>query len=156
MNTEKTNEDRAKEVGSADDFADCKMCLGMASRRASRMITRAFERRLRPLGIRAPQFSILTVLMLAGPATIGQFAEWLGVERTTLSRNLDLVEAKGWIKIEAGAEDARSRLVSITQEGRAAAQRALPAWREAQEAAKSALGEAGVQSLHKLARTPIA
>ena len=131
---------------------ECGDCLCLASRRAARALTRAFDRQLRPLGIRATQFSILTNLLLRGPLTIGELAEYLGVDRTTLTRNLALVEADGWVDIRPG-DDARSRVVAATRKGRAAATAALPAWRKAQQSASTAIGRSGVDALHALARS---
>jgi len=133
------------------DLIACNHCLCLASRRAARTLTRAFDRALRPHGIRATQFSILTVLLLRGKLTIGELAEHLGVERTTLTRNLALIEEAGWVDIRPG-EDARSRLVAATRKGRAAVTAALPAWRKAQQAAAAALGHGAVDALHALAR----
>jgi len=137
------------------DIADCRACLCLASRRASRSITRAFDRRLRPHGIRGTQFSILVALIEGGPTTIGELAGFLGIERTTLTRNLDVVAAQGWVKIGVGSEDARSRIVAVSQDGRKAVAAALPAWREAQNAAVAALGPAGTNALRALAGMPI-
>ena len=136
--------------------AAARNCLCLASRRASRAITRAFDRRLRPHGIRATQFSILVMLIEGGPATMGDLADALGLERTTLSRNLDLIVARGWVKIRVGDEDARSRDVAITGAGRRAVVAALPAWREAQTAAIAALGPAGSDALRSLAAMQVA
>jgi len=134
------------------DLKECGDCLCLASRRAARALTRAFDRHMRPHGIRATQFSILTNLMLRGPLPIGELAEFLGVERTTLTRNLALVEAEGWVDIRPG-EDARARVVAVTKKGRAAVTSALPAWRKAQHAASAAIGRGGVEALRALARS---
>lgn len=133
------------------DIAACRACLCLASRRASRAITRAFDRRLRPHGIRATQFSILVTLIERGPTPIGELAESLGLERTTLSRNLDVVAAQDWVKIRVGSEDGRSRIAAVTRVGRRAVVGALPAWREAQNAAVAALSPAGSNALRALA-----
>src|SRR4026208_379603 len=90
----------------------CADCLCLASRRAARTITRAFDRQLRPYGIRATQFTILTTLELRGPTPIGELAEALGMERTTLTRNLALLEAERWVEIRADQDDARARIVA--------------------------------------------
>lgn len=139
----------------SSDITACRACLCLASRRASRAITRAFERRLRPYGIRATQFSILVTLIERGPSNIGELAESLGVERTTLSRNFfDLIAARGWVKIGVGSEDARSRDVAITKVGRNAIAAALPAWREAQNAAVALLSPAAANAIRSLAGMP--
>jgi DNA-binding MarR family transcriptional regulator len=138
------------------DLLACRSCLCLASRRASRAITRAFDRRLRSCGIRSTQFSILVTLMERGPTTIGDLAEALGIERTTLTRNLRVVEDRGWVKISVGDLDGRSRVVMATRKGRTAVATALPSWREAQDAAAAALGRSGFAALHALADTAIA
>jgi DNA-binding MarR family transcriptional regulator len=137
------------------DLLACRECLCLASRRASRAITRAFDRQLRPHGIRATQFSILVNLMERGPTTIGDLAEALGIERTTLTRNLSVVEDRGWVKIGVGLSDARSRVVMATPKGRRAVSAALPAWRRAQADAVAAVGRSGVTALHTLSGTAL-
>jgi len=131
------------------DVFECSACLCLASRRAARAVTRAFDRELRPYGIRATQFSMLVMLMLRGPLAIGELAESLGVERTTLTRNLALTEREGWVAIRPG-DDARSRIVAATKKGRAAVTAALPAWRQAQLAATAAIGDVGIDVLRAL------
>jgi DNA-binding MarR family transcriptional regulator len=133
---------------------ECADCLGLASRRAARALSRSYERKLRPHGIRIGQFSALTALMLRGPLTVGTLADFLGVERTTLTRNLALIEAKRWVAIHPG-KDARSRVVEVTAAGRARVAEAFPAWREAQAAAREAMGSAGAKSLLGLAQKPV-
>ena len=135
----------------AIDLSECPDCLCWASRRAARKITRAFDRHLRPHGVRITQFTILVMLMLAGPLTIGELADKLSIERTTLSRNLALMESAAWINIRPG-DDARSRVVSVTGKGRAAVSASLNAWRRAQAAVAAAIGPSGVGALRALSR----
>lgn len=125
---------------------ECLDCLCLASRKAARALTRAYDRKLRPLGMRATQFSLLVLINGFGPITMGKLAEVSATERTTLTRNLALLESAEWIRVQAG-EDARKRSVSLTKKGSAALERARPLWREAQAQAKAMLGEAGTASL---------
>ncbi len=137
------------------DLMACAGCLCLASRRAARSITAAFERSLRPHGIRATQFTTLVMLMLRGPTPIGELAESLGMERTTLSRNLDLLEAKGWAESRPGADDSRARVARVTAEGQVVVRAALPQWRQAQDAVAQAVGDPGVDALRRLAQATI-
>ena|SRR5437660_873211 len=134
------------------NLAECADCLCLASRRAARTITRAFEKQLRPHGIRAPQFSLLALLELKGPQTIGALADALGADRTTLTRNLALVERQSLVRIRPG-DDARSRIVTIAPKGRSALKNAFPAWRKAQSALSAAIGRQMADSLRQLARS---
>jgi DNA-binding MarR family transcriptional regulator len=138
-------------MASRTDLSDCAGCLCLASRRAARVITRAYDRRLRPFGIRTTQFTVLVMLILRGPLTIGELAEALGIERTTLSRNLALLEGEGWIVLRPG-DDARERIAAVTPKGRKRVGEALPAWKKAQRAASAAIGGAGVTALRALAQ----
>src|SRR5258705_12357167 len=68
-------------------------------------------------GVRATQFTILSQLMLRGEMPIGKLAGILGMERTTLTRNLTLLEQRKWISVKAG-DDPRSRMIGIPPQGR--------------------------------------
>jgi DNA-binding MarR family transcriptional regulator len=79
------------------------------------------------------QFTLLTVLSLGGPLPLSRVAERLGMERTTLTRNLRPLVSGGLITVEGGA-DRRVRTLAITEKGHRAAVAALPYWRKAQRA----------------------
>ena len=106
-------------------------CFCLASRQAARKITRLYDSYMQGSGVRVTQFTILSQLMLRGEMPIGKLAGLLGMERTTLSRNLTLLEGKNWISISAG-EDPRSRMIAITAQGRGVVRRGFPHWSKAQ------------------------
>lgn len=107
-------------------------CHCLAARREARAITRFYEEKLRPHGLRATQFSILAVLALKGPAPMSEIADLLGLERTTLTRRAAPLERNGWIRT-ARTEDARLRPLRLTPSGRRKLKAAFPAWKEAQD-----------------------
>lgn len=135
------------------DTIETTACLCLAARRAAREITRAFDRGLRGHGLRATQFTLLSALDLAGPQAIGELADLLGTERTTLTRNLARVEEHGLVAIRAG-RDARARIASLTPRGRRVLRRALPAWRSVQEELVASIGAGSAASLRRLAGGP--
>jgi DNA-binding MarR family transcriptional regulator len=139
----------------APDISACASCLCLASRQAARAITSSYDRRLRPHGLRTTQFTILAMLMLRGPTALGELAKGLGLERTTLTRNLALLESKGWVSIRSGDTDSRSRIIAVTGAGRSLVHAAYPDWRRVQQQVSGSIGDAGVKALHKLARTAI-
>jgi DNA-binding MarR family transcriptional regulator len=106
-------------------------CRCLAARRKARSITRLFETRLRPHGLRATQFSVLAALALKGPTPISELAEFLALERTTLTRGATLLARNGWVA-STPSEDARRRPLRLTRAGRRKLGQALPAWRQAQ------------------------
>jgi DNA-binding MarR family transcriptional regulator len=119
-------------MSAAVDLSLCARCHCLAARRQARAITRFYDARLRPHGLRATQFSILAALALLGPTPTGALAERLGLERTTLTRGAALLERHGWVRA-APSEDARERPLRLTRAGRRKLEAAYPAWKAAQE-----------------------
>lgn len=128
------------------EFAECLACSCFAARRAARAITQHYEQHLKPSGLRVTQFTLLVLLELTGPQPLSRFAAQMGVERTTLTRNLQLLLARGWVT-GSGTGDKRVRMLAITRKGTAAARAALPHWREAQRSIARRLGNTAIQAL---------
>jgi DNA-binding MarR family transcriptional regulator len=132
------------------DYMACASCFCLASRQAARRITRLYDSRMQPSGIRVTQFTILSQLMLRGEMPIGKLAAFLGMERTTLTRNLTLLEQQKWISSKAG-DDPRSRMLAITAQGRGMVRRGFPHWSKAQAQVGKMLGADGQAALKLLA-----
>lgn len=116
------------------------VCACRKMREASRKITRMYDEFLRPAGIKTTQFTMLAVVARMDAATLTELAKILGLDRTTLSRNLRPLERDGLIEVSAEGYR-RARSVNITNEGIAAMEKALPLWRSAQKSLKRRLGE---------------
>jgi DNA-binding MarR family transcriptional regulator len=129
-------------MDTAMDLSACKACYCLAARRAARAITRLYEKKLRPHGLRATQFSILAALALKGPTPVSELAELLGLERTTLTRSAALLERNGWIAT-APSEDARKHPLRLTEAGRRKLEGAFPAWKEVQELVGQKIADGG-------------
>ena len=119
-----------------DSAANC-ACFNI--RKAARAVTQMYDEMLRKTGLRATQYSILQVTMRIGPATVMRLAEVLVTDRTTLTRNLALLENQGFVAITEG-EDRREHEVTITEGGRKVLAKAYPLWREAQEKMAGRMG----------------
>jgi DNA-binding MarR family transcriptional regulator len=132
------------------DYMGCAGCFCLASRQAARKITRLYDSYMQGSGVRATQFTILSQLMLRGEMPIGKLAGILGMERTTLTRNLTLLEQQKWISIKAG-DDPRSRMIGITAQGRGMVRRGFPYWSKAQAQVGKMLGADGQAALKVLA-----
>lgn len=114
------------------DLSATKNCHCLAARRRAREITRLYEEKLRPHGLRATQFSVLAALAQKGPTPLGELADVLGLERTSLTRTANRMEDEGWLT-EGESSDARVRTLTLTTAGREKVHSAYPAWREAQD-----------------------
>ncbi|MET3900246.1 DNA-binding MarR family transcriptional regulator [Devosia sp. UYZn731] len=121
-------------MNAPDDFAECQSCRCAAARRQAHKLTRRYDAALRPHDLNIEQFTLLVNLIVGGPTPIALLAERLGLERTTLTRNLAVVSKRGWIDIMRG-EDQRERVVVILLAGQQKADDARPAWKRAQAAA---------------------
>lgn len=114
-------------------------CVCFRLRRAARAITQFYESQLQRHGLRATQTPILG--MLAGGAELGmaELSTKLGMDRTTLLRNLRPLERQGCIEVVRTGPRARVQ-VRITAAGKAALARLLPDWGTTQATVLGVLG----------------
>ena len=91
-------------TANAINFADTRQCACSAARRKSRELTRFYERAMRGSGLRAAQFTLLATLIQTGPTPTTRLADFLGLDRTTLTRNLRPLHREGHVTIEDGAD----------------------------------------------------
>src|SRR5918911_2099329 len=95
-------------------------CACFNTRKASRALTQLYDDVLRPSGLRITQFTLLMVLRGYGPMSINNLAEATVTDRTTLTRNLAILEEQGLVRSQSGS-DARVRIVELTKAGDEAA-----------------------------------
>jgi len=107
-------------------------CICTSYRRVTRRITAFYDRKLAPSGLTVTMFSVLRNAAAQQQATISALSRLLELERSTLGRNLKVLERKGLIALPTGT-DGRTRNVEVTTSGRAALEQALHYWREAQK-----------------------
>jgi DNA-binding MarR family transcriptional regulator len=109
-------------------------------RRTSRALTQLYEQALRPLGLRAAQFTILQALELAGEVSQAQLGEMLVMDSTSLTRTLPIMVRQGWIAERRG-KDRRERRLRLSSAGEAKLRRALPVWEKVQSRLQGQVGQ---------------
>src|ERR1700693_3028558 len=114
-------------------------CMCASFRRASRILTQHYDTALRPLGLRATQFTLLQALSLAGEVSQRTLGEILAIDSTTLTRTLAIMGRRGWIASRSG-KDRRERWLSLSEIGRAEFKRARPHWEKVQQGLRARLG----------------
>ncbi len=124
-------------------------CMCANFRRVARALTQRYDAALRPLGLTITQFTILQALSLAGEPTQGELGELLAMDSTTLTRTLAIMSRNGWIGKRHGA-DRRERRLRLTRAGESEFNRAVPNWRNAQEALREQFGKGRWDELTKL------
>jgi DNA-binding MarR family transcriptional regulator len=116
-----------------------RICAVYNLRRTTRLVSQAYDRALRPLGLKITQFSLLVAAHTLDDLVLTKLAKNMGMDRTTLSRNLRLLEKKGMVRIEKG-EDQRELRVALTDQGYGILKQAIPLWEKAQERVMNGVG----------------
>lgn len=114
-------------------------CLCFQARKAARAVTRFYDRHFAGAPVEPAQFNLLVGLHLSQPVALARLATHMGLDRTTFTRNLRLLQRDGLVEIRRGG-DAREHLLSLSAAGEQALRDALPHWQRAQKAAIAALG----------------
>ncbi len=123
-------------------------CPGFQARATARAVTRYYNACFRPLGLTAEQFSLLVGVEAADGATLIDLALSAGIDATTLSRNIQNLESRGWVRAKGGRGRAGKRL-SLTNAGRRLLVDALPAWRRAKMELSHRLGDEKLRSVRR-------
>jgi len=134
----------AKATASVEQIASS--CIAGRVRLLSRVITNLYDDALRPFGVKLSQGNVLAVTARLGVARPAQVCDILELDPSTLSRTVDRMAANGWLEVVPD-EDGRSQPFRLTAEGRRLMERTLPAWEQAQAAAKKLLGDDGLRLL---------
>ena len=122
-------------------------CLCLHMQRAARALARHFDDALKPAGVTNGQFSLLMALNRPEPATIGQAATTLAMDRTTLTAALKPLERRGLVEVAVDNADKRSRRLTLTMAGRAVLTAALPLWVSSHAAIEDSMGDDGADRL---------
>jgi DNA-binding MarR family transcriptional regulator len=125
-----------------------KSCANANLRRATRALTRLYDQILAPSGLLTTQFTLLVACAVAGPAPISTLADALAMDRTTLARNLKLLERHNLVILIPG-EDRRERIVMLSEKSYPALSKALPLWQEAQTQVIESFGQDRLDDLLK-------
>ncbi len=125
-------------------------CLCLASQRAARLLARRFDRAFQELGITNNQFSLLMTLTGVQPPALSGLAEFLGMDRTTLTAALKALQRRGLVSVAVDAGDARVKRPQLTPAGLQLVKSALPVWRAEHTALEKQLVDADAHELRRL------
>ena len=125
-------------------------CTAVRLRLINRVVTSIYDRELRPVGLTICQLGILVVLLRRGRARPTEVCDLLQLDASTLSRNIERMNAAGWVR-PVPADDGRSHWLTPTAKGRRLFTKALPYWQRAQRQTVSLLGDTGVEAISAVA-----
>lgn len=117
----------------------------------NRMITAIYDEALAGVGLKVSQFNLLVAAVNREGARPAELAKLLAMDESTLSRNVERMCARGWLRLERGV-DRRSHLIRVTEKGQGLIRKGYPAWRKAQEEISRRLGADNVAALKSILR----
>jgi DNA-binding MarR family transcriptional regulator len=126
-------------------------CFNLAMRKSSRLITQFYEERLKQVGLKVGQFSILRAVYFKKETTNKDLQQILVLDQTTLSRNLKPLFRDLYLQTSVDSNDGRLKTISLTSEGKELYEKALPIWQQAQKDIVSKLGNKQAGQIQDLA-----
>jgi DNA-binding MarR family transcriptional regulator len=127
-------------------------CACATSRQVARVLTQLYDSRLRSTGMEAPQFALMMTLEKQGPCSQADLGRRYALDKTTVSRNLKLLERNGWIASRP-ASDKRKRQFTLTPAGRERLAAAKPEWKKAQTELRSGMTGEEWDAMFRVFRT---
>jgi DNA-binding MarR family transcriptional regulator len=144
------DEDKRKHIKSIG-----KRCACFNLRRAARLVTKRFDDAFRDFGLKATQLSVLMSIYYAPHLPLSRLAHSLGMDRTSLTRNLKILVGRNLVMVEE-SDDKRERRISVTEEGEKMLKDVFPIWRKVQGEIEEILGGEHwgnlLSGLHEVAR----
>ena len=125
-------------------------CLAVRVRLINRAVTALYDAALRPSGLRSSQMNVLVAVARLGEPRPADVCRALRLEKSTLSRDVEIMKARGWLESDPPA-GGRNQVLRITPQGLELLGRVAPAWERAQEEARRRIGEADVEALMRIA-----
>src|ERR1700736_327115 len=126
-------------------------CACAEVRRIARKLTSLYDTSLAPAEITITQYSLLANIGRAGQLSHSGLADKLGMDRTTLTRNLRPLIKAQWVAVTSG-EDRRQHLLQLTAAGKKKVDRTLPLWEKIQRRFIAEIGTQSFQELRTLLR----
>ena len=125
-------------------------CIAVRVRLINRVITALYDEALRPFGLRISQANILTAVAHMGEARPAEVSRILRIEKSTLSRDVELMRRNGWVESDPPA-GGRNQTVRLTPDGVKLLDRIGPSWEKAQAEAKLLIGQDAEAALRQMA-----
>ena len=132
-----------------DDSRHNTPCYCLKLRTAARMVTGIYDRAVSPFGLRVTQFGLLSRFNRIGPLSMSELTDCMCLDRTTLVRNLAILQKQGLIE-STPAPDRRAKVLRLTPAGSALMKKARPAWDKVQKQMEEILPEQDRQAIDEI------
>jgi DNA-binding MarR family transcriptional regulator len=125
-------------------------CYCAALRAATRRLGAAYDAALEPFGINIAQFSLMRNIARRQSISLTDLGKMLELDRSTIGRNVRVLERSGLVTSGRGADDQREAIVSLTKRGLRVLDDAGPAWMACQREIEVRIGKKRVSDLRNI------
>jgi DNA-binding MarR family transcriptional regulator len=116
----------------------------------NRVISAVYDESLRPFGLRISQLNILGAVAFLGEVRPADVSRVLRIEKSTLSRDVELMKQKGWLESDPPT-GGRNQKIRLTPAGKEILAKIEPSWESAQAQAKRLIGGGGEAAIREIA-----
>jgi len=127
-------------------------CYCTALRSATRRLSAEYDAALAPFGINIAQFSLLRTIERSEPVSHTDLGDQLELDRSTIGRNVRVLERAGLVNTGRSEADQRETVVTLTRQGRRILKEAAPVWKDCQNTIEKRLSEHKVKDLRMILR----
>lgn len=121
-------------------------CVNSKLRKLARMTTNIYERNFKEFELRSSQVSIMLMIGKMGAANQKELADFLFVDYSTMSRDLNSLKKRQIIKISKGP-DARHSILELTESGQKLLERLVPVWKQTNDEIETSLGSFSISNI---------
>lgn len=132
----------------SEEFSNCLVLTTVA---AARTLLRNYDAQFKPFGVTVQQFALLGAIRFHPGVPVATLAQRVSLDRTSLIRNLDLLERKGLVQ-RASAATGNARICKLTDQGDALFDRLVPEWQRAQAELRADLPDQNAETYLRVAR----
>ena len=125
---------------------ECLDCLCHEFRKTARVVINFYDDALKNADLKSNQFLILVAVAFMKSTNFKTLAEFLGIDQSTLARNLVTIEKQGFVTVKPG-KNRREKIITLSRKGKRKLASAFPLWQKAQ---KTLLDKFGIDRWHKL------
>ncbi|MFJ7917550.1 MULTISPECIES: MarR family winged helix-turn-helix transcriptional regulator [unclassified Lysinibacillus] len=113
------------------DYTQICVCANL--RKKTRLVTQLYDKLLQPTGLKVTQYSMLANIDLQQAVSISRLGEILLLDQTTITRNINLLKRNGYVDLTRDPQDARAKVITLTDKGVEKLNEAAPIWQDIQE-----------------------
>ena len=122
-------------------------------RAAARRIGSGYDDALAPFGINIAQYSLLRTIERRQPLSLTELGRLAELDRSTIGRNVRVLERSGLVGTSRGQDDLREAVVALTDRGTALLNESRPVWEACQAEIETRLGAVKVTALQEILRS---